>query len=122
MPDFLKSAFGHGPEVAPLDVLLRLTAALALGAVVAWIYRRTRKRTEIAASFPITLVLLSVFVPVAFIAGISGQLFRQFAVAVSVSMLISALNALTLSPALCSVLLKREGSSRRGLMRCCASR
>jgi multidrug efflux pump subunit AcrB len=56
----------------------------------------------------ITLVLLSVFVPVAFIAGISGQLFRQFAVAVSVSMLISALNALTLSPALCSVLLKRE--------------
>ncbi len=65
----------------------------------------------------ITLVLLSVFVPVAFIAGISGQLFRQFAVAVSVSMLISALNALTLSPALCSVLLKREGSSRRGLMR-----
>ena len=46
----------------------------------------------------ITFVLLSVFVPVAFIPGISGQLFRQFAVAVSVSMLISALNALTLSP------------------------
>ena len=55
----------------------------------------------------ITLVLLSVFVPVAFTPGISGQLFRQFAVAVSISMLISALNALTLSPALCSVLLKR---------------
>jgi hydrophobe/amphiphile efflux-1 (HAE1) family protein len=64
----------------------------------------------------ITLVLLSVFVPVAFIPGISGQLFRQFAVAVSVSMLISALNALTLSPALCAVLLKR-GGSRGGLMR-----
>ena len=47
------------------------------------------------------------FVPVAFIPGVSGQLFRQFAVAVSVSMLISALNALTLSPALCAVLLKR---------------
>ena len=57
----------------------------------------------------ITLVLLSVFVPVAFIPGISGQLFRQFAVAVSASMLISAVNALTLSPALCSVLLKRGG-------------
>ena len=56
------------------------------------------------------------FVPVAFIPGISGQLFRQFAVAVSVSMLISALNALTLSPALCAVLLKR-GDSNRGLMR-----
>jgi HAE1 family hydrophobic/amphiphilic exporter-1 len=64
----------------------------------------------------ITFVLLSVFVPVAFIPGISGQLFRQFAVAVSVSMLISALNALTLSPALCGVLLKR-GHSSRGAMR-----
>ena len=64
----------------------------------------------------ITLVLLSVFVPVAFIPGISGQLFRQFAVAVSVSMLISALNALTLSPALCAVLLKR-GQPSRGPMR-----
>ena len=56
----------------------------------------------------ITLVLLSVFVPVAFIPGISGQLFRQFAVAVSVSMLISAVNALTLSPALCAVLLRHD--------------
>ena len=64
----------------------------------------------------ITLVLLSVFVPVAFIPGISGQLFRQFAVTVSASMLISALNALTLSPALCAVLLKR-GQTGRGPMR-----
>jgi hydrophobic/amphiphilic exporter-1 (mainly G- bacteria), HAE1 family len=64
----------------------------------------------------ITFVLLSVFVPVAFIPGISGQLFRQFAVSVSVSMLISALNALTLSPALCAVLLTR-GQRSRGPMR-----
>jgi hydrophobic/amphiphilic exporter-1 (mainly G- bacteria), HAE1 family len=64
----------------------------------------------------ITFVLLSVFVPVAFIPGISGQLFRQFAVAVSIAMLISALNALTLSPALCAVLLKR-GERSRGPMR-----
>ena len=64
----------------------------------------------------ITLVLLSVFVPVAFIPGISGQLFRQFAVAVSVSMVISAINALSLSPALCSVLL-RPGHTTRGPMR-----
>jgi len=64
----------------------------------------------------ITLVLLSVFVPVAFIPGISGQLFRQFAVVVSVSMLISALNALTLSPALCAVLLK-HGQRSIGPMR-----
>ena len=56
----------------------------------------------------ITFVLLAVFVPVAFIPGISGQLFRQFAVAVSVAMLISAVNALTLSPALCSILITRS--------------
>jgi HAE1 family hydrophobic/amphiphilic exporter-1 len=64
----------------------------------------------------ITLVLLSVFVPVAFLPGLSGTLFRQFAVAVSTSMVISAINALTLSPALCSVLLKR-GETGRGPMR-----
>src|SRR5262245_5143422 len=64
----------------------------------------------------ITFVLLSVFVPVAFIPGISGQLFRQFAVAVSVSMLISAVIALTLSPALCAVLLK-PGHRSNGPMR-----
>src|SRR6266576_4312157 len=64
----------------------------------------------------ITLVLLSVFVPVAFIPGISGQLFRQFAVAVSTSMIISAINALTLSPALCGVLLT-HGQKASGPMR-----
>src|SRR3954463_6181815 len=63
----------------------------------------------------ITLVLLSVFVPVAFIPGVSGTLFRQFAVTISVSMLISAAIALTLSPALCAVFLRRQGR-RRGLM------
>ncbi|CAH2603979.1 multidrug efflux pump RND permease AcrB [Rhodovastum atsumiense] len=62
----------------------------------------------------ITLVLLSVFVPVAFIPGISGELFRQFAVTVAVSMFISAINALTLSPALCAVLLRRHHGPRRG--------
>jgi hydrophobe/amphiphile efflux-1 (HAE1) family protein len=56
----------------------------------------------------ITLVLMSVFVPVAFIPGISGQLYQQFAVVVTVSMIISAINALTLSPALCGVLLKQS--------------
>jgi HAE1 family hydrophobic/amphiphilic exporter-1 len=64
----------------------------------------------------ITLVLLSVFVPVAFIPGVSGQLFRQFAVAVSAAMVISAINALTLSPALCAVLLKR-GEAHSGPLR-----
>ena len=63
----------------------------------------------------ISLVLLSVFVPIAFIPGVSGQLFRQFAVTISVAMLISALNALTLSPALCGIFL-RPGGPRRGIM------
>ena len=63
----------------------------------------------------ITLVLLSVFVPVAFIAGISGTLFRQFAVTIIAAMLISAFNALTLSPALCALFLRHSGP-RRGLM------
>jgi hydrophobe/amphiphile efflux-1 (HAE1) family protein len=63
----------------------------------------------------ITLVLLSVFVPVAFIGGISGQLFRQFAVTISVAMLISAVNALSLSPALCAIFLRHRGE-RRGAM------
>jgi multidrug efflux pump len=62
----------------------------------------------------ITLVLLAVFVPIAFISGISGELFRQFAVTISASVLISAVNALTLSPALCAVFLRH--SPRRGIM------
>ena len=72
--------------------------------------------TEITAPIiAITLVLLAVFVPVAFIPGVSGQLFRQFAVTISVAMLISALNALTLSPALCAIFLRPSGP-RRGPM------
>jgi hydrophobe/amphiphile efflux-1 (HAE1) family protein len=60
----------------------------------------------------ISLVLLSVFVPVAFIPGLSGTLFRQFAITISVAMLISAINALTLSPALCAVFLRHHGRPR----------
>jgi hydrophobe/amphiphile efflux-1 (HAE1) family protein len=72
--------------------------------------------TQITAPIvAITLVLLSVFVPIAFIPSISGTLFRQFAVTISVAMLISALNALTLSPALCAVFL-RPGGPKRGPM------
>ncbi|WP_046865433.1 efflux RND transporter permease subunit, partial [Microvirga massiliensis] len=63
----------------------------------------------------ITLVLLSVFVPIAFIPGISGELFRQFSVTISAAMVISAVNALTLSPALCGVLLRHTGE-KRGIM------
>jgi hydrophobe/amphiphile efflux-1 (HAE1) family protein len=74
-----------------------------------------RAMAEITAPIiAITLVLLSVFIPIAFIPGISGELFRQFAVTVSVSMLLSAINALTLSPALCGVFLRPQHGARRG--------
>jgi hydrophobe/amphiphile efflux-1 (HAE1) family protein len=76
-----------------------------------------RAMQEITAPIiAITLVLLSVFVPVAFIPGISGELFRQFAVTVAVSMVLSAINALTLSPALCAVLLRPHHGPRRGVI------
>jgi hydrophobe/amphiphile efflux-1 (HAE1) family protein len=64
----------------------------------------------------ISLVLLSVFVPIAFIPGVSGELFRQFAVTISAAMIISAINALTLSPALCAVFLRPHAGPRRGIM------
>ncbi len=55
-----------------------------------------------------TLVLLAVFVPTAFMGGITGQLYRQFALTISGATVISSINALTLSPALCALLLRRE--------------
>jgi hydrophobe/amphiphile efflux-1 (HAE1) family protein len=61
-----------------------------------------------------TLVLLAVFVPVAFIPGITGQLYKQFAVTISVAVIISSVNALTLSPALCAVLLNKPEIPQRG--------
>ncbi len=62
-----------------------------------------------------TLVLLAVFVPTAMLGGITGQLFRQFALTISGAVVISTVNALTLSPALCALLLrpKPAGSTRR---------
>ena len=53
-----------------------------------------------------TAVLMAVFVPVAFLPGITGQLYRQFALTIAFSVLLSAFNSLTLSPALCAILLK----------------
>ncbi len=55
-----------------------------------------------------TLVLLAVFVPTAFMGGITGQLYRQFALTISGATVISSINALTLSPALCALLLRKE--------------
>ena len=61
-----------------------------------------------------TLVLLAVFVPVSFMPGITGVLYKQFAVTISVAVCLSSLNALTLSPALCALILKPGGAEPRG--------
>ena len=60
----------------------------------------------------VALVLCAVFVPCAFISGITGQFFRQFAITIAVSTVISAFNSLTLSPALAAILLKPHGAKR----------
>src|SRR5258705_11902600 len=86
------------PELSPGDAVKRAMAEIT------------------APIIAITLVLLSVFVPVAFIPGISGELFRQFAITVAVSMFLSEINALTLSPALCGVLLRPSHGPRRGVI------
>jgi len=55
-----------------------------------------------------SLVLMAVFVPVSFMPGITGQLYRQFALTIACSVAISTINALTLSPALCALFLRKE--------------
>ncbi len=61
-----------------------------------------------------TLVLLAVFVPVGFLPGITGQLYKQFAVTLCTSVVISSIVALTLSPSLCAVLLRQTEPARQG--------
>ena len=63
----------------------------------------------------IALILSAVFIPTAFIPGITGRLYQQFAITIAISVLFSAFNALTLSPALCALLLKPK-SENKGLM------
>jgi HAE1 family hydrophobic/amphiphilic exporter-1 len=60
----------------------------------------------------VALVLAAVFVPTAFIPGITGRLYQQFAVTIAVSVMISAFNALTLSPALCALLLRPRAENK----------
>jgi HAE1 family hydrophobic/amphiphilic exporter-1 len=61
----------------------------------------------------IALILTAVFVPTAFIPGITGRLYQQFAVTIAISVLFSAFNALTLSPALCALLLKPKDTTQK---------
>src|SRR5262245_47611939 len=65
----------------------------------------------------ITLVLSAVFIPVAFVPGLTGQFYKQFALTIAVSTIISAFNSLTLSPALAAVLLKPHGAKPDALTR-----
>ncbi|MFC0573393.1 efflux RND transporter permease subunit [Paraburkholderia solisilvae] len=65
----------------------------------------------------IVLVLCAVFVPVAFISGITGQMYKQFAITIAISVVISGLVALTLSPALAALLLKPGHGEKRGFFR-----
>src|SRR3989441_5014721 len=58
------------------------------------------------------LVLWAAFVPTAFISGLTGQFYKQFAITIAISTVISAFNSLTLSPALCAVLLKEHGAPK----------
>ena len=67
-----------------------------------------------------TLVMIAVFVPVAAMAGITGKLYQQFAITIAVSVVFSSINALSLSPALCSLILKSSdkevGEKKKGLL------
>lgn len=65
----------------------------------------------------VALVLCAVFVPTAFITGITGQFYKQFALTIAVSTVISAFNSLTLSPALCALLLPEHGAPKDWLTR-----
>ncbi len=65
----------------------------------------------------IALILSAVFIPTAFIPGITGRLYQQFAVTIAISVIFSAFNALTLSPALCALLLKPKSKNKGWLQR-----
>jgi multidrug efflux pump len=79
-------------------------------------YRAMREVTN--PIIAIAAVLVAVFVPLAFISGLSGQFYRQFALTIAISTVISAINSLTLSPALAALLLKpHDGRPRNGFFR-----
>ncbi|SMF55437.1 multidrug efflux pump [Tistlia consotensis] len=77
-----------------------------------------RAMTEVTSPIvAITLVLCAVFVPIAFVTGLTGQFYRQFALTIAISTVISAFNSLTLSPALAAILLKPHGAPKDWLTR-----
>jgi hydrophobic/amphiphilic exporter-1 (mainly G- bacteria), HAE1 family len=87
--------FGLGPKEASIRAMDEVT-----GAIVG-----------------ITLVLMAVFVPAAFMGGITGELYRQFSLTIAITTFFSAVNALTLSPALCALLLRAEHGTKNAFFR-----
>ena len=81
-------------------------------------YEATKKAMEglTGAIIATSLVLAAVFVPVSFLGGITGQLYRQFTVTIVVSVLLSTVVALTLSPVMCSLILKPESHKRKNIV------
>lgn len=78
-------------------------------------YLATKKAMEglVGAIIATSLVLAAVFVPVSFLPGITGQLYRQFTITIVVSVLLSTVVALTLSPVMCSLIMKKEDPNKR---------
>ena len=78
-------------------------------------YEATKKamRSLGSALIAMSLVLCAVFVPVSFLSGITGQLYRQFTITIAVSVIISTIVALTLSPVMCSLFLRPESAGKK---------
>ena len=124
---FFLSVMGFSINLLTLSALLLAIAIVVVEAVHAKLdqgYKSSLTASidamnEISgAIISITLVMAAVFVPVSFIGGTSGTFYREFGVTMAVSILISALNALTLSPALCAIFLKpHDGEGHKKLSR-----
>ena len=81
-------------------------------------YEATKKAMNglTGALIATSLVLCAVFVPVSFLSGITGQLYRQFTITIAVSVLLSTVVALTLSPVLCSLILKPDSGKKKNIV------
>ena len=122
---FFLYIFGFSLNLLTLAALVLAIAIVVVEAVHAKLdlgYKSARTASidamnEISgAIISITLVMASVFIPVSFMGGTSGAFYREFGITMAISIIISAVNALTLSPALCAILLKpkdEEGKTRK---------
>ena len=112
-----------------LNILTLLGLILAIGVVVESVehimeteklsaYEATKKAMEglTSALIATSLVLCAVFVPVSFLSGITGQLYRQFTITIAVSVLISTVVALTLTPVMCSLILKPDNGKKKNIV------